>query len=49
MCGPRVGDGTDGWDMGAGFFTEACERQGHKKEKGQIGAGWKREGGEFSL
>ena len=31
--------------MGAGFFTEACDRQGQKKEKGQIGAGWKREGG----
>ena len=30
---------------GAGFFTEACDRQGNKKEKGQIGADWKREGG----
>ena len=39
----RVGYG------GAGFFTEACDRQGHKKEKKQIGADWKREGGEFSL
>ena len=34
---------------GAGFFTEAWDRQGHKEEKGQIGADWKQEGGEFSL